>query len=257
MAAAAVAYGIQAGASIIGGLFGNRAARKKAKAARAMAEYNASIIRANAKAEASAIEATSKKLTKQQRELMSQQRMSIYSRGGRMSGGDLLSVLNEAKEMQLDTLELQRQRDIALISGENAANQAIYSGQIQSQMAKAEGRAALISGAIGAAGSIAAGYAVGAFGGKRAKPITIDQSADPFATINRQAVNQLQTRPTSFSPSAFSMQMPDFSTGFIAPRSMVPSSLQFGGSSMQMPDFSTGFIAPQSMVPSSLQLGGR
>ena len=229
MSAAAVAYGISAGASVLGGIFGSQSARKQAKAARAMAQYNASIIRANAKAEASSIEATSKKLTKQQRELLSQQRMSIYSRGGRMSGGDLLSVLNEAKEMQLDTLELQRQRDIALISGENAANQAIYSGEIQSQMAKAEGKAALISGAIGAASAIAEGYAVGAFGVKRAKPLTVDLSYNPFGTINTQAVSELQTQPKSFSPSAFSTQIPNFSKGFISNQSLVPSNFQLGG----------------------------
>ena len=200
-----MAYGIQAGASILGGIFGSKAARQKAKAAKAMAQYNASIIRANAKAEAGAIEATGKRLTKQQRELMGQQRMSIYSRGGRMSGGDLLSVLNEAKEMQLETLELQRQRDIALISGENAANQAIYSGQMQAQMARAEGQAALMGGIIGAAGSIAEGYSLGAFGKK--PPIGINrpgsiQTRNPYGTY---------IGGKQFSPSAFSTSIPDFS----------------------------------------------
>lgn len=163
MSAAAIGYGIQAGASILGGIFGSKAAKEKARAAKAMAKYNASIIRMNAKAEAGAIEAASKRLTKQQRELMGQQRMSVYSRGGRMAGGDLLSLLNEAKEMQLETLELQRQRDIALISGENAANQAIYSGQMQARMARAEGQGAMLGGIIGAASSITEGYSLGAF----------------------------------------------------------------------------------------------
>ena len=44
----ALAFGLQAGASIVGGLFGRSAAKKKAKAARAMAQYNANVARVNA-----------------------------------------------------------------------------------------------------------------------------------------------------------------------------------------------------------------
>ena len=53
--------------------------------------------------------------------------------------------------MQLDQLELQRQADIAIITGEQKAQGAIYQGQQQAAIAKAEGRAALAKGLLGAA----------------------------------------------------------------------------------------------------------
>jgi hypothetical protein len=159
---AAAAVGIQAGASILGGIFGRKSAKKKARAARAMAQYNASVARMNAESEAQAIESQERRLTKQQRELQAQQEMSVAGRGGVLAGGDLLSFLDQAQEMQLDKLELIRQRDLATISGENRARGIIYQGQQQAAAAKAEGRAAMTQGILGAAGSIAGGFASGA-----------------------------------------------------------------------------------------------
>ena len=159
--AVAAAYAIQAGASILGGLFGRRSAKKQAKAARQMADYNAKIIRANAQAEADALEFTTRRLAKQQRELQAQQRMSVASRGGTLGGTDLLSILDQAQEMQLDLLELTRQRDLATIAGENAARQTIYSGQVQSYNLRQQGNAAFAKGILGAAGTLASGFAKG------------------------------------------------------------------------------------------------
>lgn len=157
----AAAYGISAGASILGGIFGRRSARKQAKAARQMAAYNAKIIRANAQAEADAIEFATRRLGKQQRELKAQQRMSVASRGGTLGGTDLLSILDQAQEMQLDLLELTRQRDLATIAGENAARQTVYSGQVQSYNLRQQGEAAFAKGILGAAGTLASGFAKG------------------------------------------------------------------------------------------------
>ena len=157
----AAAIGIQAGASILGGIFGNRAAKKKARAAKAMAQYNASVARMNAESEAQAIESQERRLTKQQRELQAQQEMSVAGRGGVLAGGDLLSFLDQAQEMQLDKLELIRQRDLATIGGENKARSIIYQGEQQAAAARAEGRAAMTQGILGAAGSIAGGFASG------------------------------------------------------------------------------------------------
>mgnify|MGYP003123746585 FL=1 len=147
----AMAYGIQGAASVIGGLFGRSAAKKQAKAARAMATYNANVARVNARSEADAIEFSARRLAKQQRELQAQQRMSIASRGGTLGGTDLLMVLDQAEQMQLDQLELQRQSDIATITGEQQARSIIFQGQQQAQIAKAEGRAAMAKGLLGAA----------------------------------------------------------------------------------------------------------
>ena len=183
---ATIALGIQAGSSILGGIFGKKAKKAEARAREAMARYNASIIRMNAKAEADAIEAQSKRLTKQQREVFAQQRMSIASRGGLETGGDLLSLIESAKNMQLDLLETQRQRDIALISGENQAQKAIYEGQVSASIARSQGRAAMTQGILGAAGTIAGGFASGTF--------SFAPKAAPVAgTVNNIAMN---TRPT-------------------------------------------------------------
>jgi len=146
---------IKIGTSLIGGIMGNRAAKKKAKAARAMAQYNASVTRANAKAQSDAIKSSSKRLVKQQREAKAQQRMSITSRGGLERAGDLLSMIESAKNMQLDLLELERQQDISIISGENEALGQIYAGDMQAQQLKSQGKQSLMSGIIGAAGAYA------------------------------------------------------------------------------------------------------
>lgn len=146
---------IKVGTSLIGGILGKSAAKKKAKAAKAMAQYNAAVTRANAKAQIDAIKSSSKRLVKQQREAKAQQRMSIASRGGLEAGTDLLSMIESAKNMQLDLLELERQQDIARISGETQALGQIYAGDMQAQQLKSQGRQALMSGVIGAAGAYA------------------------------------------------------------------------------------------------------
>mgnify|MGYP003124735418 FL=1 len=151
----ALAFKAQGVASVIGGLFGKSAAKKKAKAARAIAQYNANVFRANAEAESDAIEFSAIRLAKEQRELQAMSRMSVASRGGTLEGTDLLSYLNQVEEMQLDQLELQRQADIATITGEQKAQGAIYQGQQQAAIAKAEGRAALAKGVLGAASAYA------------------------------------------------------------------------------------------------------
>ena len=176
----AVAYGIQAGASILGGLFGKRAASKQARAARDMAQYNANVARMNAQSEAAAIEQQTKRLGKQQRELKAQQRMSVASRGGTLGGTDLLTLLDQAEQMQLDQLESIRQRDIALISGEQEAQRTIYSGQLQSQVAKAQGRAAMAKGILGAAGTLAGGFASGNLKLPSKPSLSNTQYVDPF-----------------------------------------------------------------------------
>ncbi len=194
------AIAIQAGASILGGIFGSKAASKQARAARAMARYNASVIRMNAQAEADAIEAQSKRLTKQQREVFAQQRMSVASRGGLETGGDLLSLIESAKNMQLDLLEVQRQRDIARISGENQANKAIYEGQVSANIARSQGRAAMMQGILGAAGTVAGGFADGtlSFG---SKAINANATLTPSLNTALGRSNSFVTRAMGSSPT--------------------------------------------------------
>lgn len=89
-----------------------------------VAEANARIIEQQAQAEASAIDAQRERLTDQQRKMKATQRMSVASRGGLMGGTDLLTLAEEAKQMQMDQLEAVRQRDITLISAKNRAEMA-------------------------------------------------------------------------------------------------------------------------------------
>lgn len=148
-----LAVGIQAGASIVGGLLGRRAKRKEAKMQREIADYNAQIIETNAKAEAANLETQRKRLTKSQREDAAQARMSISSRGGQYKGTDMAGLLEFAKTQQLDQLEMVRKRDSALIAGRTKAAGTRYTGKVQAAATKAEGDALFTKGLLGAASS--------------------------------------------------------------------------------------------------------
>lgn len=130
----------------IKGLLGRSAKRAQAKQAKIIGEYNAKVAKIQAKAEADAIDSQSKRLTKQQREFTAQQRMSIAGRGGLERGTDLLSLINSAKTMQLDLLELKRQQDISMIRGETRAQQIKMGAEAEAMRLKAEGTQALLSG---------------------------------------------------------------------------------------------------------------
>jgi hypothetical protein len=125
------------------------------KAQEDMAEYNAQIAENEALATQQAIEAESAKLTKAQRETKAKQRMSIQSRGGLQAGTDLLSLAEEAKEMQLDQLELRRQQDIAGVRGASRAAMSKYQGKVAGYTGKWTAGTKLLAGA----GSAGLGYA--------------------------------------------------------------------------------------------------
>ena len=141
-------------ASLAQGIMGASAARKQARKARQIGQYNAMVAQIQAEAEQASIDFQSRQLVKQQREIKAQQRMSIAGRGGLEAGTDLLSLIESAKNMQLDLLELQRQQDIARISGETQAQQARMGAAAQSSVYKAQGRQAMISGVLGAASAL-------------------------------------------------------------------------------------------------------
>lgn len=130
----------------IAGLFGRSAKRGQARQARMIGDYNAKVAEIQAEAEQAAIDFQSRRLVKQQREIKAQQRMSIAGRGGLETGTDLLSLIESAKNMQLDLLELERQQDIAQIGGETQAQQIRMGAKAQSDALKAEGTQALIKG---------------------------------------------------------------------------------------------------------------
>lgn len=94
---------------------------KAGRARESMARYNANIIEQDAEAVAASYDASGRRLAKDQRGLKAKQRMSVASRGGLMGGTDLLTLADEAEKMQLDQLELVRQRDIGVAKAKHAA----------------------------------------------------------------------------------------------------------------------------------------
>jgi len=139
----------------IRGFLGRKAKRQQARQARMIGEYNAKVAMIQAEGEQQAIDFQSRRLVKQQREAKAQQRMSIAGRGGLEAGTDLLSLIESAKNMQLDLLELERQQDIARISGETQAQMARMGAEAQASAYKAQGRQAMIGGVLGAAKALA------------------------------------------------------------------------------------------------------
>lgn len=102
---------------------------QQAQAQEAMADYNAKIAEQEAVARQQAIEVEARQLTKAQREMKARQRMSVAARGGLAEGTDLLSLAEQAREMQMDQLELRRQQDIAGIRGASEAAMQRYKGK--------------------------------------------------------------------------------------------------------------------------------
>jgi hypothetical protein len=136
------------------------------KGQEAMSEYNAKVAENEALAAQQAIRAEQAKMTRGQRSLKATQRMSVASRGGTMAGTDMMTLAEEAKMMQLDQLELQRQQDLAGIRGASEAAMSRYQGA----QAKMKGRwtvgTALMQG-VGTYASLG-----GKFGGAKTPEVT-------------------------------------------------------------------------------------
>lgn len=110
------------------------------KARQAVSNRNADIIRQEGEASAAAIEASAGRLATDQRGMKAKQRMSVASRGGLMGGTDLLTLADEAEKMQLDQLEMVRQRDIT----KNKADYAAYLMKFEAKQAARAGFGATI-----------------------------------------------------------------------------------------------------------------
>jgi hypothetical protein len=104
----------------LGIMSGGYGTYRAGKAARAQAEYNANVIGQETLAQQRAISAQARQLATDQRGIKAKQRMSVSGRGGLNEGTDLLTLADEAEKMQLDQLEMVRQRDIVGIKGREA-----------------------------------------------------------------------------------------------------------------------------------------
>ena len=120
---------------------------QQGQAQEAMANYNATIAENEAIATQQAIQSESRELARGQRELKGRQRMSISGRGGLMAGTDLLLLAEQAKTMQLDQLELQRQQDLAGVRGASEAAMSRYKGATAASAGKWTAGASLLKGA--------------------------------------------------------------------------------------------------------------
>lgn len=145
--AAAAAAGSAIGMSVLSAGVAGYGQYKQGKAQEAMAEYNAKVAENEALARQQAIEAESRELARGQREMKAQQRMSVAARGGLMAGTDLMALAQEAKTMQLDQLELQRQQDLAGIRGASEAAMSRMQGKAAAQAGRWTAGATLLQGA--------------------------------------------------------------------------------------------------------------
>ena len=132
---------------IISGIAGRRSAKKQARRAKQIGEYNAKVAELNAKVQKDALVQESRQLVKMQREEKALDRMSVAGRGGLATGGDLRMMISKAQQMQLDLLELETQQDLAIHRGKIEAQQARMGAAAQASNLKAQGRMSLIKGA--------------------------------------------------------------------------------------------------------------
>jgi ketosteroid isomerase-like protein len=134
------------------------------KGQKAMADYNAKVAENEAIALEQATKANLATMFMDQRMTKAAQRMSVSGRGGTSSGTDLMSLAYEAQKMQLDNLEVLRQRDVGIMTAKSNAAMSKYQGK----QAKVKGRwtvgTALMKG-VGTAASLGA-LSGGGGGGK-------------------------------------------------------------------------------------------
>ena len=131
-----------------------------------VAEANARIAKQRAQAQAQSITMERERLADAQRGMKAKQRMSVASRGGMMGGTDLLTLAEEAKQMQLDNLEMVRQRDLSMIGGENESTMTMLEGLAKK---RAGYWTAGATAAEGASKVASAGVDAGMFGGAGAE----------------------------------------------------------------------------------------
>ena len=115
--------------AVVGGAVAGYTSYQSGKSQQAMAEYNADIAQNEAIAKQQQIEAEGRQLSKQQRSEKARMRVSVSGRGGLAEGTDLLSMAESARDMQLDQLELQRQKGIVGTHGQSQVDMYKHQGK--------------------------------------------------------------------------------------------------------------------------------
>lgn len=150
--------GISAISSILGGRSQRKAAKKAARARMAMGRYNANVARRNSQASSDALRSQAETMSLTQREMKAQQRMNVASRGGMEAGTDAMSLRNQSILMQLDAIEAQRRSQLALIAGEEEAEQILMEAKTNAQITRAKGKAAEVQGYSQAISTLGSAY---------------------------------------------------------------------------------------------------
>ena len=162
-----VTGGLKLAQGIMGSSSAKKEAKRKARAIRQMADYNAKVKEMEARSVIKTMRSETTRAYKSKRKQMASQR-AAYSKTGAVSSGTPMAVmLEQATEMEMD---IQNQRRNRLLQEQNLNQQAKtgrYEGEMQAQTAIAEGqaqaRASLLGGIAGAVGGI--GGALGGIAG--------------------------------------------------------------------------------------------
>jgi len=149
-------YGVAAAQGGIG-VFKAFATYRAGQARNMMAKYNAKIIEQEGRARDLAMKEQGRRLAEDQRGLKATQRMSVSGRGGLNSGTDLLTLADEAEKMQLDQLELMRQRDINTKKTRHEAYMTRWQGKQAKKASKWTAALGLTADLASAAGAVAGG----------------------------------------------------------------------------------------------------
>jgi hypothetical protein len=163
---------VSAGLSLAQGFLGARSARAagraKAKQARAMAAYNASVKNMEAKSIAQSMDVETRQAYKQKRRALGETQTAIVKSGAQMSGTTMDVMLESASNMQMDILNARRNRQLQIATKEQQSKAIKWEGEIQARQARFEAKqaaqASLLSGFSGAMTSGFKAYEAGEFG---------------------------------------------------------------------------------------------
>jgi len=163
---------VSAGLSLAQGFLGARSARAagraKAKQARAMAAYNASVKNMEARSIDSSMRAETTRAYRQKRRALGEAKTTIAKTGAQMSGTTMDVMIESASNMQMDILNARRNRQLQIATKEQEGKAIKWQGEIQAQQARLEAKqaaqASLLSGFSGAITSGFKAYEAGEFG---------------------------------------------------------------------------------------------
>lgn len=154
--------GMKLAQGIMGSNSAKKEAKRKARAIRQMADYNARVKEMEARSVRETMGAETTRAYKGKRRQMASQRAAYAKTGAVSSGTPLAVMIEQATEMEMDIQSQRRNRLLQEQTLQQEAKTGRYQGEVQAQNAIAEGKAAsrasLLGGISGAIGGIGAGF---------------------------------------------------------------------------------------------------